>query len=218
MTLSRIVREENMIYELALVARPESTDDQVNSLKDLVKDVLNSSKGEVLLEDDWGTLNYAQPDKNGGTRGRYTYIIFKTDSIENNKELARRFKINEDVLRSMIVKLADDNSEQEAVLKAYKCPYSKTNNGSVTDEEESDDSDKERRRFSKRKNCWFSARKFKADWKDPKTFGWLVNEFGKITPARVSGISVKHQRFVTTAVKRARNIGIASYLSNHVAE
>jgi small subunit ribosomal protein S6 len=208
-----------MIYELALVARPESTDDQVNALKDLVKDVLKTSKGEVLMEDDWGTLTYAQPDKNGGVRGRYTYLIFKTDSIESNVELARRFRISEDVVRHLIVKLADDNSEQDAVLKNFKCPYSKTNNGSVTDEPESEDSDdKERKRFSRRKNCWFSARKFKADWKDPKTFAWLVNEFGKITPARVSGISVKHQRFVTTAVKRARNIGIASYLSNYTAE
>jgi len=209
-----------MIYELALVARPESSDDQVNSLKDLVKDVLKSTKGELLLEDDWGTLTYAQPDKNGVTRGRYLYLVFKTDDIANNNELARRFKINEDVLRHMIVLLSDNNDDQEKLLKAYKCPNSKSHSGSVTDEEETDsgEGDKERRRFSKRKNCWFSARKFKADWKDPKTFSWLVNEFGKITPARVSGISVKHQRFVTTAIKRARNIGLASYLSNHVAE
>ncbi len=208
-----------MIYELAVVARPESTDDQTNLLRDLVKDVVTSFNGEILLEDDWGSLSFAQPDKNGGTRGRYTYIIFKTDAIENNTELARRFRISEDVLRHLIVKLGD-NSEQESLLKNYKCPYSKTNNGSVTDEPENEDSDsdKERRRFSRKKNCWFSARKFKADWKDPKTFGWLINEFGKLTPARVSGISVKHQRFVTTAVKRARNIGIASYLSNYSAE
>ena len=208
-----------MIYELAIVARPESNDDQVNALKALVKDVVTTSKGEVLLEDDWGTLTYAQPDKNGGSRGRYIYLIFKTDSIENNVELARRFKISEEVLRHLIVQLSDENKDQEEILKNYKCPYSKTNNGSVTDEPESEDSDdNERRRFSRRKNCWFSARKFKADWKDPKTFGWLVNEFGKITPARVSGISVKHQRFVTTAIKRARNIGVASYLSGQTAE
>ncbi|OFZ28009.1 MAG: 30S ribosomal protein S18 [Bdellovibrionales bacterium RIFOXYB1_FULL_37_110] len=78
------------------------------------------------------------------------------------------------------------------------------------------DIEKDRRRFARRRNCWFIARGIKADWKDPKTYMWLINEFGKISPARVSGVSTKHQRFVNSAIKRARQLNIVSHLSDAV--
>lgn len=206
-----------MIYELALVAKPELSDDQVKSLTDLVNSVIADFKGEVLLTDDWGKLRFAQPTKSGGTAARYLYFIFKTNGEGNNRELDRRFKINEGVIRHMFIKLGEDK-DQERVLKTYKCPYSKTHSGSVVDEDEDNEGFKEKRRFARRKTCWFTVKDIKADWKDPKTFGWLINEFGKISPARVSGISRKHQRFADSAIKQARNIGIASYVSNMFAE
>ncbi|OFZ37462.1 MAG: 30S ribosomal protein S18 [Bdellovibrionales bacterium RIFOXYD12_FULL_39_22] len=55
-------------------------------------------------------------------------------------------------------------------------------------------------------------------WKDPATYSWLISEFGKISPARVSGISRKYQRRITSEIKMARQLGIASYLSNRIAE
>ena len=73
---------------------------------------------------------------------------------------------------------------------------------------------RDRKRFSKGKHCFFKSNNIEANWKDPKTYSWLVNEFGKISAARVSGVSRKHQRYVTTAIKRARNLGIISHLSN----
>ncbi|MCO4792190.1 MAG: 30S ribosomal protein S18 [Bacteriovoracaceae bacterium] len=205
-----------MIYELALVAKPESSEDQVKSLTDLVTTVVTDFKGEVLLTDDWGKLRFAQPSKSGGVAGRYLYMILKSNDEGTGRELQRRFGINEDVLRHMTIKLGEDRN-QEAILKAYKCPYSKTSNGSHADEGDDKEGSKERRRFSKGKSCWFTIKDIKADWKDPKTFGWLINEFGKISPARVSGISRKHQRFADSAIKQARNIGVASYISNRFA-
>jgi small subunit ribosomal protein S6 len=205
-----------MIYELALVAKPESSDDQVKSLTDLVQSVIKEYKGESLLTDDWGKLQFAQPTKSGAVAGRFLYFIFKTNEEGTNKELQRRFGINEQLQRNMIVKLGED-ADQEKILKRYKCPYSKTSNGSVVDDGDDNEGAKERRRFAKRRACWFTAKDIKADWKDPKTFGWLLNEFGKISPARVSGISRKHQRFADAAIKQARNIGIASYVSNRFA-
>jgi len=205
-----------MIYELALVAKPESSEDQVKSLTDLVNSVITEFKGETLLTDDWGKLQFAQPTKSGGVAGRFIYFIYKSNDEGTGRELQRRFGINEEILRSMTIKLGED-AKQEEILKAYKCPYSKSNNGSVVDEGDDKEGVKERRRFAKRRTCWFTAKEISADWKDPKTFGWLINEFGKISPARVSGISRKHQRFADAAIKQARNIGIASYVSNRFA-
>lgn len=204
-----------MIYELSLVAKSELSDEQIAALKGLVSSVLEENKGEVLVSDDWGRLTFAQPTSAGITTGRYLYFIFKVDNAANNTELIRRFRINEGVLKHMIFSLGS-NEEQEELIKAYKTPYSKAYNGSLVEEEES--AGKEKKKFARSKSCWFQAKQIKANWKDPKTYSWVVNEFGKISPARVTGISRKHQRFVTTAVKQARNIGLLSHVSNYVAK
>jgi ribosomal protein S18/ribosomal protein S6 len=207
-----------MIYELAVVLKDGSGDAGVESARKTLTEVTTQHGGEILIEDSWGVLTIAQPSSEGHKRGNYVYFMYKADT-DANTELDRRFNINESVLKYMIVRHGED-SEQETLVKNYKTPYSSTNRGSVTDGtgEEGMDMEKDRKKFAKRKTCWFTAKNVTADWKDPKTFSWLVNEFGKISPARVSGISKKHQRFATTAIKRARNLGIASSLSRRNAE
>lgn len=208
-----------MIYELSLVAKTELSDDQISALGQIVKDVVSQNEGEVLVEDDWGRLTFAQPTSAGVQTGHFVYFIFKANN-EANVELTRRFKINEGHLKHLIIKLGDDENAGDLV-KTYKTPFSKKYKGSVLDESkdgERSDVEKDRRKFSRRKTCWFTAKKITADWKDPQTFNWLVNEFGKISPARISSISRKHQRFANTAIKRARQLGIASHLSNTVAQ
>ena len=43
------------------------------------------------------------------------------------------------------------------------------------------------------------------DWKDIEYLGQFVPERGKIMPRRISGISAKDQRRISTAIKRARS-------------
>ena len=203
-----------MIYELALVAKAGLSEDQVSSLKSLVQDVIKAEGGDVAIEDDWGAKTFAQPTGNGVRKGHFVYFIYQSD-INVNNELERRFKINEDVMKHMILKVGENRTLAE-IVKAYKTPYSKKYHGSMTDTD--DDNGKDRRGFSRRKSCWFSANRFRADWKDPATYAWLVNEFGKIGPARMTGISRKHQRFANSAIKQARQMGILSHMSNRTAE
>jgi len=208
-----------MIYELAVVLKDGSGDAGADSVTKTLNEVAAQQGGEVLVEDNWGVLTLAQPSSDGEKRGNFLYFMYKADN-EANKELNRRFNINEFVMKYIVVKLGED-LESESLVKGYKTPYSNTHKGSTTDgigEESGMDMEKDRKNFAKRKNCWFTAKNIKADWKDPKTFSWLVNEFGKISPARVSGISRKHQRFATSAIKRARNLGISSSLSRRNAE
>lgn len=209
-----------MIYELALVVKTDLNEEEVKKLTELVHNVISEYEGEVLIEDEWGKLSLAQPTPKGTGTGHFFYFLYKASKSETNKELARRFKINEGVLRYMTVKLADNDKHLEDLTKNYKTPFSKKYNGSVTDnaDEEGRDMEKDRKQFARRKTCWFTAKNLRADWKDPKTFAWLVNEFGKIAPARITGVSRKHQRFATTAIKRARNIGVISHLSNKLAQ
>jgi ribosomal protein S18/ribosomal protein S6 len=211
-----------MIYELSVVTKTELGSDAHAQMSEIVKDAVKGFEGELLIADDWGKLELAQPYANGAKHGHFHYFIYKANS-KANTEVLRRFGINEGVQRSLVFTLADD-SEKESIVKNYKCPYSKTHRGSVLDNKKDDeeemfeDMEEDRRKFAKRKSCWFTAKKIKADWKDPQTWNWLVSEFGKISPARVSGISKKHQRFSNSAIKQARQLGISSYLSNRTAE
>ncbi|MGI4993785.1 30S ribosomal protein S18 [Halobacteriovorax sp. GFR7] len=204
-----------MIYELALVAHAGATEDQQTALKNLVAEVAKNYEGEVLLTDDWGMRSFAQTAKNGSKTGNYIYFIVSGNK-DLNTELQRRFKINEDVHKYLIIKLADNNEAAEAVVKGYKTPFSKAHPGSQTDELEKG-AEKDKRRFAKRKNCWFKANNITADWKDPKTYNWLINEFGKIQPSRVTGVSTKHHRWAQSAIKRARNIGLVSHVRGDFA-
>ncbi len=52
------------------------------------------------------------------------------------------------------------------------------------------------------------------DYKDPQSLKYFVTERGKIVPRRISGTCAKHQRSITLAVKRARNIALLPFTSN----
>jgi small subunit ribosomal protein S18 len=51
----------------------------------------------------------------------------------------------------------------------------------------------------------------KIDYKDVKTLNHFITERGKILPRRISGNCSKHQRDVTLAIKRARNIALMPF-------
>ena len=62
------------------------------------------------------------------------------------------------------------------------------------------------------KICRFCADKVtRIVFYDIKSLKPLISERGKIVPARISGNCAKHQRELTTAVKRARNIALLSF-------
>ncbi|MBN2851533.1 MAG: 30S ribosomal protein S18 [Clostridia bacterium] len=67
-------------------------------------------------------------------------------------------------------------------------------------------------RKPKRKVCQFCVDKVESiDYKDVSRLKKLISERGKILPRRVTGTCAKHQRDLTTAVKRARQIALLPY-------
>lgn len=69
-----------------------------------------------------------------------------------------------------------------------------------------------RRRGGKKKVCRYCAeRGLPIDYKDSQALRFFITERGKIVPRRISGNCAKHQRAVTLAVKRARNIALLPF-------
>jgi small subunit ribosomal protein S18 len=67
----------------------------------------------------------------------------------------------------------------------------------------------------RKKYCRF--RKFgirHIDYKDPDFLVQFVNDQGKILPRRITGNSLKYQRKVAEAVKRARHLALMPYVTD----
>lgn len=67
----------------------------------------------------------------------------------------------------------------------------------------------------RRKVCQFCADKsIVIDYKDVDRLQNFVTERGKILPRRITGTCAKHQRQITTAVKRARIVALLPYTAD----
>lgn len=67
----------------------------------------------------------------------------------------------------------------------------------------------------RKKYCRFKKYGIKyIDYKDPNFLIQFVNEQGKILPRRITGNSLKYQRKVSTAVKRARHLAMLPYVTD----
>lgn len=67
----------------------------------------------------------------------------------------------------------------------------------------------------RRKVCQFCADKTEAiDYKNAEKLKKFITERGKILPKRVTGTCAKHQREVTTAIKRARVVALLPYVAD----
>ncbi len=71
---------------------------------------------------------------------------------------------------------------------------------------------RERMKRTRRKVCSFCVDKVEEmDYKDVNKLRRYVTERGKILPRRISGCCAKHQRQLTTAIKRARNVALMPF-------
>ena len=66
-----------------------------------------------------------------------------------------------------------------------------------------------------KKYCRFKKSGIKyIDYKDPDYLLNFVNEQGKILPRRLTGTSLKYQRKVSVAIKRARHLALMPYVGD----
>ncbi len=67
-------------------------------------------------------------------------------------------------------------------------------------------------RRPRKRVCSFCVDKVESlDYKETHKLRKYITERGKILPRRISGNCAKHQRQVTLAIKRARNIALLPY-------
>ena len=70
-------------------------------------------------------------------------------------------------------------------------------------------------RKRRRKVCTFCVEHIEyIDYKDTARLNKYISERAKILPRRMTGTCAKHQRALTTAIKRARQVALLPYTSD----
>lgn len=71
--------------------------------------------------------------------------------------------------------------------------------------------------IKREKFCRFKKLGIKyVDYKDPDFLLKFVNEQGKILPRRITGTSLKYQRKIAQAIKRARHLAILPFVGDQL--
>jgi len=74
-----------------------------------------------------------------------------------------------------------------------------------------------RRHFGRRRVCMFCADKVTSiDYKDAMRLRRFLSDRARVEPRRKTGTCAKHQRWLATALKRARHLAMLPYTPEHI--
>ena len=199
-------------YETVFILTPVLSDVQMKEAVEKFKGILTAEGAEIVNEENWGLKKLAYPIQKKST-GFYQLIEFNADPTVIDK-LELNFRRDERVIRFLTFKQDKYAAEYAAKRRSVK---STKKEGLIMAQVQS-----EIRYLTppsvdvkKKKYCRFKKSGIKyIDYKDPEFLKKFLNEQGKILPRRITGTSLKFQRRVAQAVKRARHLALLPYVTD----
>ena len=108
----------NRKYELVYVVSPEATDEQVAELHTQVESILQRMNGTLEKTENWGRRKLAYEI---GRHKEGTYVLEVIDgSGELMKEIDRRLRVTDQVIRHLIVRVDEELRVAERTREARK--------------------------------------------------------------------------------------------------
>jgi small subunit ribosomal protein S6 len=98
--------ENTRLYETIFIVRPDVESGQVDTLKEQVSDLLSNLKAPQVRWESWGRRKLAFPIQKAN-KGTYLYVLY-LGAANAASELERVLRLNENVLRSLTVRVLDD--------------------------------------------------------------------------------------------------------------
>ncbi|MGL4343267.1 MAG: 30S ribosomal protein S18 [Metamycoplasmataceae bacterium] len=78
-------------------------------------------------------------------------------------------------------------------------------------------SSKDKNKKFKKRPCFFCSEKMEyIDYKDMEIIQKFINSHSKILASRITGTCARHQRLLSTAIKRARFMALIPFISSRV--
>lgn len=93
------------LYECVVIARQDINTQQVDAIADSLTNLLGENGGRVAKREYWGLRNFAYRIKKN-RKGHY--LLFNIEApIPAIREMERQMKINEDILRHLILRVEE---------------------------------------------------------------------------------------------------------------
>ncbi len=105
-------------YEIGFIINPETADDEAEKIKTSITDILEKGEGTIENVDDWGRKSLAYPIDN---HKEGIYVFIKTMAPGNViATVERRLKLNEKVMRFIVIRLDDKFKKTNKLEKKWK--------------------------------------------------------------------------------------------------
>jgi len=105
-------------YEIGYILNPDATEEDVKKVSDLVVSLVEKDGGKVEKLDEWGRRPLAYPIEDHA-EGIYTFVTAAMGG-GNVLELEKRIKLNEKVMRYIIMRLDDRLRKSNRLVKKWK--------------------------------------------------------------------------------------------------
>src|SRR5260221_115160 len=179
------------IYEELFIIKPEAPEEEIDQLIEQMKSVISTAGGAIDKVDKWGKRRLAyRVDK----YREGSYVLFQfTSGPEAVKEFERRLRVSDMVIKFLTVGSAGQRpTGGDKAVVTQKKQY-----------------------FRRKKVCRFCVEKIDdINYKDVRLLNAFIAERGKIVPRRISGVCAPHQRRLSDAIKKARNIALLPFASS----
>lgn len=199
-------------YETVFILTPVLSDVQMKEAVEKFKGILQAEGAEIINEENWGLKKLAYPIQKKST-GFYQLIEFNAEPTVIDK-LELNFRRDERVIRFLTFRMDKYAAEYAAKRRSVK---SNKKGGLIMAQQVQS----EIRYLTppsvdvKEKILPFQKSGIKyIDYKDPEFLKKFLNEQGKILPRRITGTSLKFQRRIAQAVKRARHLALLPFVTD----
>jgi len=105
-------------YENTLITKQDLSKSDLDKIKEKYSDIINKNSGKVLKIEEWGLMNLAQKIKKYN-KGFYIHYKFQGEK-ETLNEINKKIKIDNTVIRHLIVKYKKLDTEKEYFKKENK--------------------------------------------------------------------------------------------------
>ncbi len=107
---------EERLYDLIFICRPDTPEEEINKLVATLEQTASERGGKVEKVEKWGTRKLAYRVRRH-REGFYVYLMLRSTQGEMIKELERRLKVADPVIKYLTVRLDEEIKRQQKLAR-----------------------------------------------------------------------------------------------------